>query len=61
MRKKQRGKSSDSDDDSDASVELDCDNTPKNIPVAKLGDKPKTKKIVINIYDTQYSIVEEIA
>jgi hypothetical protein len=31
------------------------------VPIAKLGDKPKTKKIVINIFDTQYPIVEEIA
>jgi hypothetical protein len=31
------------------------------VPVAKLGDKLKTKKIVINISDTQYPIVEEVA
>jgi hypothetical protein len=33
------------------------DNSPKIIPVAKLPDKLRTKKIVINISDTQYPIV----
>ena len=55
-------KSQDSDDDvSEPSIQLDTDNSPWFIPIAKLGDKPKTKKIVINISDTQYPIVEEIA
>jgi hypothetical protein len=31
------------------------------IPVAKLPDKLKHKKIVINISDTQYPIIEEVA
>lgn len=62
MKNKNKAKPNDSDDDySEASLELDTDNTPKNIPVAKLGEKPRTKKIVINISDTQYTIIEEIA
>lgn len=40
---------------------MNTDNAAKYIPIAKLGDKPKTKKIVINISDTQYPIVEEVA
>ena len=61
MKNKNKAKPNDSDDDySEASQELDTDNTPKNIPVAKLWEKPRTKKIVINISDTQYTIIEEI-
>jgi len=63
MKGKKHRKSEDSDEDdiSEASVEVDCDNSPRFIPIAKLGDKPKTKKVVINISDTQYPIVEEVA
>ena len=63
MKSKKQRKSEDSEDDdnSDASDELDTDNSPRYIPIAKLGDKPKNKKIVINISDTQYPIVEEVA
>lgn len=58
MKSKNKGRNDDSDDDpSEASVEVDTDNSPKYIPVAKLGDKPKTKKIVINLSDTQYPIL----
>lgn len=46
-----------SDDDSDSSNELDTNNAPKYIPVARLPDRLKTKKIVINISDTQYPII----
>ena len=52
---------SDSSDDDDSSNELDTDNSPKYIPVAKLPDRLKTKKIIINISDTQYPIIEEVA
>ena len=52
---------SESDDDSDKSLELNTDNSPKYIPVGKIGEKLKTKKILINISDTQYPIVEEVA
>ena len=45
------------DDKSDNSDGADVDNSPKIIPVAKLSEKLKTKKIVINISDTQYPIV----
>lgn len=55
-------KSDDSDDEqSEASNEVNTDNSPKYVPIAKLGDKPRTKKIVINLSDTQYPIVEEVA
>lgn len=37
--------------------DLDTDNSPKVIPVARLPEKLKTKKIVINLSDTQYGIV----
>ena len=58
MRSRKIRKSDESDDDdSQGSVEVDTNNAPKIIPVAKLGDKLKTKRIVINISDTQYSIV----
>lgn len=61
-RNKNNKKSQESDDDiSEQSVELDTDNSPRFIPIAKLGDRPKNKKIVINISDTQYPIVEEVA
>lgn len=60
--KNHENKSDDSDDDpSEASNQINTDNSPKYIPIAKLGDKPKTKKIVINISDTQYPIIEQIA
>lgn len=60
--KKKSAKSDESDDDiSEGSNEIDTDNSPKNIPIYKLGDKLKNKKIVINISDTQYPIIEEIA
>ena len=63
MKSKKQKKSEDSDQDdvSQASVQVDTDNSPRFIPIAKLGDKPKTKKIVINISDTQYPIVEQVA
>lgn len=61
-RNKNIKKSEDSDEDvSEPSIQLDTDNSPRYIPIAKLGDKPKTKKIVINISDTQYPVVEEVA
>lgn len=47
-----------SDDDSDSSNELDTNNAAKYIPVARLPDRLKTKKIVINISDTQYPVIE---
>ena len=56
-KKHKKSEDSDQDDASDVSVQVDCDNSPRFIPIAKLGDKPKTKKVVINISDTQYPIV----
>lgn len=60
MKDKQATEESD-DDASDISRELDTDNSPKNIPIAKLGERMRSKRIVINISDTQYPIIEEIA
>ena len=49
------------DEGSEGSVEVDTDNSARFIPVAKLGERPRTKKIVINISDTQYPVIEEVA
>lgn len=57
MKGKRSGTDS-SDDDSDSSNELDTNNAAKYIPVARLPDRLKTKKIVINISDTQYPVIE---
>ena len=54
---KKRQDDSDDDDDSDDSNEVNVDNSARYIPIVKLGDKLRTKKIVINISDTQYPIV----
>jgi hypothetical protein len=48
-------------DSVDSDKPANIDNSPKIIPVAKLPDKLKTKKIVINVSDTQYPIVSEVA
>lgn len=63
-RKNDDEEDSENDHDDDKSDNSDVDNTdnsPKSIPVGKLPDRLKSKKIVINISDTQYPIVEEIA
>lgn len=58
LSKKIKKDSEESEDDlSDNSNELNTDNSPKLIPIARLGDKLKTKKIIINVSDTQYPIV----
>jgi len=41
-------------------LKVNTDNSPKIIPVGKLPDKLKCKKIVLNVSDTQYPIVAEI-
>lgn len=47
----------DDSDDSENQFKVNTDNSPKVIPVAKLPDKLKYKKIVLNVSDTQYPIV----
>ena len=53
--------SSEEEEDSEKSFIADTDNSPKFIPVCKLPEKLKTRKIIINLSDTQYTIIEEIA
>ena len=49
------------DEKSENSDKVNVDNSPKCIPICKLPDRLKSKKIVINICDTQYPVIEEIA
>lgn len=54
---KELSHSSEDEEESDKSV-IDVDNSSKFIPIFKLPEKLKTKKIIINISDTHYPIVE---